>query len=239
MLDVRHYLVRRDAVRSEFRVLPVVAVGPVREPEELRVVGQRMRRADDLAAEADRDIQVSIRLLRTAITGANSAGGRTPGSSQDAGHNLPPARLSVVRRCSPRRPHQAMRLALFHLSRRAWNKAGLRPRTPSRNVNKTSADQMVLTRHYPAGSGGNCRPLSCRSHFDNAAGPSTLFRGGYFFRGAEGGVDGAAVGDLTGCALRWAAAPAAAASARAACAASCGVIQASIGPRAARHTLPW
>src|SRR5271165_1074111 len=36
-----------------------------------------------------------------------------------------------------------------------------------------------------------------------------------------------------------AAALAAAASAFAACAASCGVIQLSIGPRAARHTLAW
>jgi hypothetical protein len=57
---------------------------------------------------------------------------------------------------------------------------------------------------------------------------------GYFFGGAK---DGAA-GGLAGCALRWAAALAAAASALVACTASCGVIQASIGPRAARHTLP-
>src|SRR5580704_3401362 len=48
---------------------------------------------------------------------------------------------------------------------------------------------------------------------------------------------------LASCALRAAAAlaasAAAAASAFAACWASCGVIQVSIGARAARHTLPW
>ena len=58
---------------------------------------------------------------------------------------------------------------------------------------------------------------------------------GYFF----GGADGGAVGGFVGWALRWALAAAAAASACAACAASCGVIQVSMGPRAARHTLPW
>ena len=54
-----------------------------------------------------------------------------------------------------------------------------------------------------------------------------------------GGAEVAAGRGLTPCALRWPAraAAAAAASAFAACAASCGVIQVSIGPSAARHTL--
>jgi hypothetical protein len=49
----------------------------------------------------------------------------------------------------------------------------------------------------------------------------------YFFRGGKCGLP------------EWAFSAAAAASAPAAAEASCGVIQASIGPRAARHTLPW
>ena len=62
----------------------------------------------------------------------------------------------------------------------------------------------------------------------------------YGFLGAAGVCGGRG---LASCALRAAAAAlaalAAAASAFTACWASCGVIQVSIGPRAARHTLPW
>jgi hypothetical protein len=69
VIDVRHHLVRRDAVRGEYRVLVIIAVvaARIREPEELRVFGQRILRADDLAAEADRDIQAGVGLLRAAV----------------------------------------------------------------------------------------------------------------------------------------------------------------------------
>lgn len=62
MIVVLHHLVRRDAVRGEFRVLAVIggAAAPVRELEELRVLGHRTRRADDLAAEADRDVLAKV-----------------------------------------------------------------------------------------------------------------------------------------------------------------------------------
>src|SRR5260370_42242117 len=63
----------------------------------------------------------------------------------------------------------------------------------------------------------------------------------YGFLGTAGvcGGRGLVARALRSAAALAAAALAAAASAFAACSANCGVIQLSIGPRAARHTLPW
>jgi hypothetical protein len=79
-------------------------------------------------------------------------------------------------------------------------------------------------------------PTSSCARFRRRSTRSPSQSWGYLFGRAEGG----AVADLSGWALCWAAraAAAAAASAAAARAASCGVIQASMGPSAARHTLP-
>jgi hypothetical protein len=56
-----------------------------------------------------------------------------------------PQCLNLVRRYPPRRPHRAMRPP-FHLPRRAREKAGLRSHTPSRSVNKPTAEQSVRRR---------------------------------------------------------------------------------------------